>query len=173
MFLSLFDEGVVTDAEGRTVVAREAFFVLTTNAGSDGEARGRLGFGADTPDARREAALDAARRQFRPELLNRLDGIVAFRDLTALDLERIVALHLDGLRTRAAESGATFTWDEAIAGVCARHKAEPNKGARPALRALDDLVAEPLAGLLLAGHHVVRATERDGRITLEPTSPRG
>jgi len=170
MFLSLFDEGVVTDAEGRTVVAREAFFVLTTNAGSDGDARGRLGFGADTPDARRDAALDAARRQFRPELLNRLDGIVAFRDLTPSDLARIVTLHLDALRVRAEESGVTFTWDEAVPGVCAGHRAEPTKGARFALRALDDLVAEPLARLLLAGHRTVRATVRDARISVEPTS---
>ncbi len=168
MFLSLFDEGTVTDAEGRTVVAREAFFVLTTNAGSDGDPRGRLGFGADTPDARRDAVLDAARRQFRPELLNRLDGIVAFRDLAISDLEQIVVLHLDALGKRAEESGASFTWDAEVAAVCARHRTEPNKGARPVLRALDELVAEPLAGLLLAGHRAVRVTAGDGRIIVEP-----
>jgi ATP-dependent Clp protease ATP-binding subunit ClpC len=171
MFLSLFDEGVVTDSEGRTVVAREAFFVLTTNAGSDSEGRGRLGFGSDTSDARRSAALDAARRQFRPELLNRLDGIVAFRDLAPVDLERIVALHLEALRERAEENGATFTWDASVPAVCARHRMEPGKGARPALRALDELVAEPLAGMLLSGHRAIRATVRDGRIIVEPAHP--
>lgn len=166
VFLSLFDEGVVTDAEGRTVHAREAFFVLTTNAGSEVEGRGRLGFGADTSEARRDAVLAAARRHFRPELLNRLDGIVAFRDLDEGDLERIVEVHLQRLGARAAEGGATFTWDPRVAAVCARHRAEPSKGARAALRALEELVSEPLGKLVLSGAEVVHAASDGGRITL-------
>jgi ATP-dependent Clp protease ATP-binding subunit ClpC len=166
VFLSLFDEGVVTDAEGRTVHAREAFFVLTTNAGSEVEGRGRLGFGADTAEARRDAVLAAARRHFRPELLNRLDGIVAFRDLDDRDLEQIVGVHLTQLAARAAESGATFTWDAGVAAACVRHKTEPTKGARAALRALEELVSEPLGKLVLGGADVVHASSEGGRITL-------
>ena len=147
MFLSLFDEGVVTDAEGRRVQAREAFFILTTNAGSTDGARKGLGFGGDDG---RGAALERVKRHFRPELYNRVDGVVVFEPLSAEGLEAVVRLHLGHLAERAGEQGVQLTWDEAVVGACAAHHADPKLGARPALRAIDELVAEPLGQRLLA-----------------------
>lgn len=174
MFLSLFDEGVVTDAEGRKVHAKEAFFVLTTNAGSQVIGRGRLGFGGDTPAARREAVLERARQQFRPELLNRLDGVVVFQDLGEDDLRDIVQLNLGKLRQRAAEHGVTLTWDPAVVALCAAKNREPGMGARPALRAIDELVAGPVGKTLLEAderRRVVHAVVRDGVVELEVFAP--
>ncbi|MEQ1502136.1 MAG: tetratricopeptide repeat protein [Myxococcota bacterium] len=174
MFLSLFDEGVVTDAEGRKVHAKEAFFVLTTNAGSAAIGRGRLGFGGDSAEARREAVMERARQHFRPELLNRLDGVVVFRDLDEPDLTKIVDLNLERLKVRAADSGVTLTWDPAVAATCAAKNREPGMGARPALRAIDELVAAPLGRQILepgAGgferRRAVHAVVREGAVVLE------
>src|SRR5690606_1738567 len=107
MFLSLFDEGVVTDGEGRKVHAREAFFVLTTNAGTEAGRQGRVGVGAAPRRARRAAVLERARQRFRPELLNRFDGVVVFEDLGATDRLAIAELHLARLRERALEHGVS------------------------------------------------------------------
>lgn len=151
IFLSLFDEGVITDADGRRVDAREAFFVITTNAGTEFVGRGRLGFGSDNEAAQRNAALERVKKHFRPELLNRIDDIVWFRTLSHADLCAIARIQLDGLRDRAAEVNVTLSWDEAVVEKIASHEPDALFGARPLLRALDTLVAEPLSLRLLAG----------------------
>ncbi|MCB9688440.1 MAG: tetratricopeptide repeat protein [Alphaproteobacteria bacterium] len=170
MFLSLFDEGTVTDAEGRKVHAHEAFFVLTTNAGSEVGRAGRLGFGGDSATSRRTAALERAKQRFRPELLNRLDGVVVFEDLDADDLEAIAELHLSHLARRAAEQGVTLTWTPEVRSLVATHGADPRMGARPVLRAIDELVAEPLGRALVEGNdrRSVHAFLDEGRVTFGP-----
>ncbi len=166
MFLSLFDDGVVTDSEGRRVQAREAFFILTTNAGSEGGARSSLGFGGSSP---RDVALDRVKEHFRPELFNRIDGVVVFRRLDVDSLERIVELHLERLADRAAAAGITLSWSPEVVCAVAAHKKEATLGARPALRALEELVAEPLGARLLhvEGSSRLHAVWRDGRVAFE------
>ena len=179
MFLSLFDEGVVTDAEGRKVHAREAFFILTTNAGSGVTARPRMGFGGDDVSSRREAVISRVRDVFRPELLNRVDSVVVFNELIEDDLVKIVELHLGSLRERAAQAGVTLTWAPEVADLCARHVpsgSAAGQGARPALRAIEEYVAEPLGNLLLgasARRRAIHAVVRDGEVAFEEVAPVG
>ncbi len=177
MFLSLFDEGIVTDAEGRKVHAREAFFILTTNAGSEASGRGRMGFGGGSAESRKEAALARARDHFRPELTNRLDGVVVFRDVDEKDLVAIVELHLGRLRDRAAETGVMLTWSPEVAKLCATHRREAGMGARPALRAIDELVAEPLGSAMLGAtpgrRRALHATVEGDRVVFEEVTPAG
>jgi ATP-dependent Clp protease ATP-binding subunit ClpC len=168
MFLSLFDEGVLTDSEGRTVHAREAFFVLTTNAGATG--RGRLGFGSDAASVR-NSVLARIRERFRPELLNRIDDIVVFDSLTRPNLRAIADLQLSHLATRAREQGVDLTWDRDVADLCALHQADERYGARPTLRAVESLVGEPLGKLILERRSNAtpgyRARLRGGAVVLE------
>ncbi|MEN0066861.1 MAG: tetratricopeptide repeat protein [Myxococcota bacterium] len=181
MFLSLFDEGVVTDAEGRKVHAREAFFILTTNAGSEVSGKGRLGFGGNTVASRKAAVMAKAQDRFRPELLNRLDGVVVFRDVEEADLVKIVSIHLTQLQERAALTGITLTWSEEVAELCARYQPASSvggagMGARPALRAIDELVAEPLgASMLRTGQkrRALHAVVRDGKVVFDEITPAG
>ncbi|NCG19779.1 MAG: tetratricopeptide repeat protein [Rhodobacterales bacterium] len=151
MFLSLFDEGIVTDSEGRKVHARETFFILTSNAGSERSGKGRMGFGGHTADAVRQEVMGAVRRVFRPELLNRIDEVIIFEPLVSDQLEEIAALNLANLATRALEAGIEFTWEPEVEALCSQANTEDNFGARPTLRAIDSLVAEPLGKLLLKG----------------------
>ena len=174
MFLSLFDEGTVTDSEGRKVDAREAFFIITTNAGTEQAGRGRLGFGGGNPDEQRRIALERARTHFRPELLNRVDEVVWFHPLDEADLHAITRLNLERLRERALGEGVTLTWDESVVHRCALHEPDPAFGARPVLRAIDDLVAEPLGILLLRdhdGHRTYHASVQDDAVVFEKVTP--
>jgi ATP-dependent Clp protease ATP-binding subunit ClpC len=176
-FLSLFDEGTVSDADGRKVEAREAFFVITTNAGIESLNKTRVGFGGADPDALKAAALDRLKRHFRPELLNRIDEVVWFRPLEMPDIESIVRLNLGRLAERAAAEGAELSWDDEVIALCARYEADPQFGARPALRAIDELVAEPLGLKLLQMERTpgrrFHAIVRDGQVTFdEPPVPK-
>jgi ATP-dependent Clp protease ATP-binding subunit ClpC len=166
LFLSLFDEGHVTDAEGREVDAREAFFILTSNAGSDVAARGRVGFGGRKGPLDIGLLLEQARAQFRPELVNRVDEVVPFGPLDDTDLEEIASLHLRSLAERAAAEGVTLTWSPDVPALCARTRKDPALGARPVLRAIDVLVGEPLGQRLMAqqagsGRHVRARVDAD------------
>jgi ATP-dependent Clp protease ATP-binding subunit ClpA len=172
MFLSLFDEGQVTDAVGRTVHAREAFFVLTTNVGAERGGRGRLGFGADERSARRSMVLDRARDRFRTELLNRVDGLVVFEDLAPDQLAQVARKHLGHLAERAADNHVSFTWGPEL--VAAVVRSEAGLGARPTLRAIDELVAEPLARRVLAlgpGEWRLHARLEAGAVVFDAVQP--
>ncbi len=174
VFLSLFDEGRVTDSEGREVRAREVFFVLTTNAGAQGADRGRVGFGGDAPGELDKRVRERLKSQFRPELLNRMDDIVVFQPLDETALESVVALHLAKLEERAAEAGVRLSWDPAIVRHIATSSSDDAWGARPALRTLQSLVAEPLGKVIVEGGErlqAVRVEIRDGEVVLEEETP--
>ncbi len=173
MFLGVFDEGVLTDSEGRRVEAKECLFILTTNAGSTHSARRAMGFSG--PVSEREAALEAVRPYFRPELLNRMDEVIQFNSLTEPDLRDVVRIHMEHLKTRAQDEGVTLTWTQAVVDLVAAHRPVAAFGARPAIRAIDDLVAEPLAELLLSneddGPTTYRAQVRNGAVVFTPGTP--
>jgi ATP-dependent Clp protease ATP-binding subunit ClpC len=172
MFLPLFDEGVITDGEGRRIQAKDTFFVLTTNAGAGVPGRSRLGFAPEL-DGGVGQALERLRAVFRPELLNRIDGVVVFGNLGQDEIRQVVRLHLERLRTRAAESGVSLMWQPSVVDLCTGWRADPQWGARPAIRAIDELVAAPL-GRWMVEHvrdtgnvQVVRVGVKDGKVELE------
>ena len=167
LFLSLFDEGRLTDSEGRTVDARQAIFILTSNAGTDHATKSRVGFGGQSNTIDKGLVLEGARQRFRPELLNRIDEVVAFSGLDSQALTGIVSHHLDKLAQRAAESGLTFTWDNAVVEHIAMHNEDRMMGARPALRAIEREIAEDLGVMLLRQEvRAVHASMVDGCIRL-------
>jgi ATP-dependent Clp protease ATP-binding subunit ClpC len=173
VFLSLLDEGYITDSDGRHVNAREAFFVLTTNAGSDvnvSRRRSRVGF-ATAPIDDRERAMEELKPYFRPELLNRLDEIVEFSPLDEEALTLIATKRLVDLADRAKLAGIRLAWTAEVAPALARRAASDREGARPLLRAVDAAVGEPLGRLLLSEGRDLSAarwlaTVNDGQVVL-------
>jgi ATP-dependent Clp protease ATP-binding subunit ClpA len=123
--------------------------VITTNAGSELLKQTRVGFGAGANDEIRATVLDRIRKQFRPELLNRIDDIVWFTALADTDLRAIARLNLGRLAARALTEGVRLSWDDSVEQLVVAHKPDATYGARPVLRAIDDLIAEPLGQLLL------------------------
>ena len=172
MFLSLFEEGTITDSEGRRVEAQEAFFIMTSNIGSAAALKGRVGFGGTSEEMNQSILLEQTRGHFRPELLNRVDEIIPFKLLDDEALGEIVELHLTELQKRSQAEGVDLTWTPEVVQLCLSARKDAVYGARPALRAIDDLVAEPLGHTLLeigsSTPRAYRAEVEDGKVVFRP-----
>ena len=150
VLLQVLDDGRLTDGQGRTVSFKNTVIIMTSNIGSQLILEMR---GADERSYQqmREQVLDALRRQFRPEFLNRVDEVVVFRALTEAELARIVEIQLEGLRQRLAERRITLEVTEAAGAWLARVGYDPVFGARPLKRAIQREVETPVARLIVAG----------------------
>jgi ATP-dependent Clp protease ATP-binding subunit ClpB len=171
VLLQVLDDGRLTDGQGRTVNFKNTVIIMTSNIGSQLILEMR---GADQTSYERMRAqvLDALRRQFRPEFLNRVDEVVVFRALTEAELARIVDIQLEGLRRRLAERRITIEVTEGAKQHLARVGYDPVFGARPLKRAIQREVETPLARLIVAGKLIdggaVRVDVADGLLRVEP-----
>ena len=154
---------------------KNTVIIMTSNIGSQLILEMR---GADerTYQRMREQVLDALRRQFRPEFLNRVDEIVVFRALTEAELAKIVEIQLEGLRKRLAERRITLEVTEAAKAHLARVGYDPVFGARPLKRAIQRRIMDPLALKLLDGEvhegdHVRIDATPTGELVFETTEP--
>jgi ATP-dependent Clp protease ATP-binding subunit ClpB len=150
VLLQVLDDGRLTDGHGRTVNFRNTVIIMTSNIGSQLILEMR---GADerTYQRMREQVLDALRRHFRPEFLNRVDEVVVFRALTEAELAKIVEIQLEGLRRRLADRRITLEVNEAARQHLAKIGYDPVFGARPLKRAIQREVETPVARLIVAG----------------------
>jgi ATP-dependent Clp protease ATP-binding subunit ClpB len=146
IFLQILDDGRLTDSQGRTVDFRNAVIIMTSNIGSHYilEQAGTADW-----DAVEDHVLADLRRHFRPELLNRIDDIIVFRPLGHEELQRIVELQLARLRGMLAERGITLELTPEAERHIAAAGYDPAFGARPLKRAIQRLVQNPLALLVL------------------------
>jgi ATP-dependent Clp protease ATP-binding subunit ClpB len=161
VLLQVLDDGRLTDGQGRTVNFKNTVIIMTSNIGSQLILEMR---GSDdrTYQRMREQVLEALRRQFRPEFLNRVDEVVVFRALTEAELGRIVEIQLDGLRKRLTERRITLEVTDAAKTHLARVGYDPVFGARPLKRAIQREVETPVARLIVAGK-----LRDGGRVTVE------
>jgi ATP-dependent Clp protease ATP-binding subunit ClpB len=150
VLLQVLDDGRLTDGHGRTVNFRNTVIIMTSNIGSQLILELR---GADERSYQRmrEQVLEALRRHFRPEFLNRVDEVVVFRALTEAELAKIVEIQLEGLRRRLADRRITLEVNEAVKHYLAKIGYDPVFGARPLKRAIQREVETPVARLIVAG----------------------
>ncbi len=148
LFLQLFDNGKITDSQGRTADARNAIFVMTGNIRTGKE----IGFHAGDPDVEAEAALAVARMWFRPEFLNRIDEQIVFRRLGADDVRKVLEAQLAVLEESLTErSGVSLEVEpEALAWlVAAGYSSE--YGVRELARVVDRYVRGPISLMAAVG----------------------
>jgi ATP-dependent Clp protease ATP-binding subunit ClpB len=148
--LQVLDDGRLTDAQGRTANFRNTVIIMTSNIGSEYLLEGASSNGEIKPDVR-DAVLAELQRHFRPEFLNRVDDIVLFKPLTQVEIERIVALMLDDLRTRLAERQIGLETTAEARRLIARQGYDPVYGARPLRRFIAREVETRIGRALLAG----------------------
>ncbi|HEY1640564.1 MAG TPA: ATP-dependent chaperone ClpB [Streptosporangiaceae bacterium] len=148
--LQVLDDGRLTDAQGRTVDFRNTVIIMTSNIGSEYLLNAATSAGEIKPDAR-ERVLAEMRGHFRPEFLNRLDDIVLFKPLTEPEIERIVDLMFDDLRSRLADRQLTLEVTEDARAFIARQGYDPVYGARPLRRFIAREVETRIGRALLAG----------------------
>jgi ATP-dependent Clp protease ATP-binding subunit ClpB len=151
VLLQILDDGRLTDGQGRVVNFKNTIIIMTSNIGShmileyQGEARGKQ------YESMKEGVLEALRRHFRPEFLNRVDEIIVFHSLSEEDLKKIVEIQLERLRARLAERRITLELSEEAKAHLAQAGYDPVYGARPLKRAIQREIETPLSRLILKG----------------------
>lgn len=172
LLLQLLGEGRLTDAHGRMVSFRNTVVLMTSNLGAETSGK-RFGFG-DGGNDRRSHYLAAATQFFRPELINRLDQIVAYHPLTMAEVELIArrmieaAVRREGLSRR----GVALRWSDALVAHVARLGFDERYGARPLKRAIEQHVVAPIAALLASqsGLQAIDVTVEGDSVVVLPTA---
>jgi len=144
IFLQVFDEGRITDSQGRTVDARNAVFILTSNIGTGRNTRKISLMNQDEDDAEPDYT-PFLKEFFRPELLNRLDEVVTFRPLNRDALNRILDLQLKELYDRLKKQKLSLILTDDARQLIIDKGTDAANGARPLRRAIERLVTRPLS----------------------------
>lgn len=140
VLLQVFDDGRITDSKGRTVNCKSALFIMTSNLKE-----------ADVPNA------------FRPEFINRLDDILIFDPLKEEEMEAIVSIQLDELKTRME---GKLNWDEKVTAYLAKKGYDTAFGARPLKRLIQKEVIGPLSNSILQGKSPTTLTLAEDSINI-------
>lgn len=154
VFLALFDEGRLTDVNGRRVDGSHAIFIMTSNIGSDVLARGRLGFSSMPAEADTAEVHARLRQVFRPELLNRIDAVLLFNRLLPEHLRAIAEIGVRALQARllSEQHLQLEVAPEVIDRLAQGDEHGPDtSGARAIGRAITALLVVPLSELILRG----------------------
>ncbi|MDA7865610.1 ATP-dependent Clp protease ATP-binding subunit [Akkermansiaceae bacterium] len=172
LLLQILEEGMITDSFGRKIDFRNTIIILTSNVGAESIKRQTtLGFNAMAEDEAdfegMKAKIDAvAKKHFRPEFLNRLDELVVFRMLEKESLNQIVDLEVAKLVKRLAEKEIELVLEESARDLIVTEGYDPDYGARPMRRAVEQLLEDPLAEAILSGEvkggqHVTAKVRKD------------
>jgi ATP-dependent Clp protease ATP-binding subunit ClpB len=146
ILLQVFDDGRLTDGQGRTVDFRNTLLIMTSNLGSHFLVDPTL-----DADKQRESVLALVRSSFKPEFLNRLDEIVLFDALSRDHLARIVDIQLGLLEQRLAVRRISIDVTDAARAWLADTGYDPAYGARPLRRLIQTAIGDPLARMLIGG----------------------
>ncbi|MDD5083010.1 MAG: ATP-dependent Clp protease ATP-binding subunit [Dehalococcoidales bacterium] len=184
ILLQIFDDGHLTDAKGRRVDFRNCIIIMTSNIGAELIRKGAtIGFATHTDEAKnqeqayttmKEKLLGELKKTFRPEFLNRIDGVIVFHPLNKDHIRKIVDLMLGTVSQQLAEKGVKLQVTDAAKNLLGEKGYDEVFGARPLRRAIQDMVEDKLADDLLRanfreGDTVVVDVE-NGEIVIHPAT---
>ncbi len=182
MLLQIMEDGQLSDAKGRKVDFRNTIIIMTSNVGVEALNKAMaVGFskGKDEEqtaaeyDKMRDRVMESLKRVFRPEFLNRVDKIIVFRSLTREQLNQIISIQLKRLTPRVQDQGMSLEVTDAAKEVIAREGYQPEFGARPLRRAIQNLIEDRLSEGMLGGQFQPGSTivvdAEDGEIILRAT----
>jgi len=173
ILLQVLDDGRLTDSQGRTVDFRNTVIIMTSNLGANAlrKSSPELGFLAakksdSASDASNEvnfkeakkSVMDAVKRHFRPEFLNRIDEMIVFHALTSDDLKQIVTILMDTVVKRLGDMGLSLEISPAAMDMLVKEGSDFSMGARPLKRAIQRLIEDPISDLILQGNAPEGAT---------------
>ena len=186
ILLQILEDGIVTDSQGRRVDFKNTIIVMTSNVGAKNitAAETPLGFhggdkSAEEDEAKRyerirQAVMDDLKKTFRPEFLNRIDEIIVFRQLTQENIREIASRMLQVTGRRMAEQGITLDVDDDALTELAHDGFDPQYGARPLRRSIQNLVEDAVAEQMLEGRLRSGGTAhvrlKDGKVVIESES---
>ncbi len=170
VLLQVLDDGRLTDGQGRTVDFKNTIVIMTSNLGSliiqeyfmDGHTD------KSSHQTMEDKVMAELKRHFRPEFLNRVDDVIIFQSLDEEDLERIVDIQLEKLKKRLAQQQLTLDVDSAAKKLLAKEGYDPQFGARPLKRAVQERILNPLLMRLLEGEfkpgEKIKVTAKDDEL---------
>lgn len=182
LLLQILDDGVLTDAHGRSVSFRDTIIILTSNAGAEQLSSGSMAFTPPQKNAQvrqqedmeriRQRVLPALKGMFRPELLNRFDDIIVFHSLTREHLNQIVDMMIQQTQSRLNERftalPVTLTVTPQARNFLVQHGYDASYGARQLRRTVQSLLNDLLAEAILRG-----AIEEGDQVTVDSDSENG
>jgi len=153
ILLQVLEDGRLTDGQGRTVDFRNTVLIMTSNVASD-----VIQNYARDEQRMRHLAQEALRKTFRPEFLNRIDEMVIFKGLSEAQIAQILDVQLQRVQVLLADRDLKLVVSSAAKAKLAAQGYDPVYGARPLKRAVQSLLQNPLASLILAGRFVAGDT---------------
>lgn len=166
ILLQVLDDGRLTDSQGRTVDFRNTVIIMTSNLGAKALHKNspELGFlaakksdsnvdenkGIDFKEAKK-SVMDAVKRHFRPEFLNRIDEMIVFHPLTEEDLKEIVTILMSDVTKRLEERDLQLEISPEVMQLLIKEGSDFTMGARPLKRAIQRLIEDPVSDLILKG----------------------
>ncbi|HEY9582545.1 MAG TPA: AAA family ATPase, partial [Savagea sp.] len=168
ILLQVLEDGRLTDSKGRTVDFRNTVVIMTSNVGATALKDNRyVGFNLqdsaeDDHKKMKESMLDALKRAFRPEFLNRVDEMIVFHSLNKEQLREIVSLMSDELAKRLAEQNISLVITDDAKDKVAEIGYDPDYGARPLRRAIQKHIEDLLSEELLKG-----TIQEGGEVTID------
>ncbi len=178
ILLQIFEDGRLTDSQGRTVDFRNTVIIMTSNLGAVrygnqktvGFSSGNIEDAAEYNNMK-EHMLEELKKQFRPEFVNRIDEVVVFHSLDETHIGEIVELMLEQVKDRMREKDMQIEFTQEAKEFLAQNGFEPEYGARPLRRLIQRLVEDGLAEALLEGKiktgEKVAVDLKDGKLTFE------
>ena len=185
ILLQVLDDGRLTDSQGRTVDFRNTVIIMTSNLGAKALHKNstELGFLAPkkaeshTNDSKtkdfkeaKKSILDAVKRHFRPEFLNRIDEMIVFHPLTEADLTKIVTILMSDVTKRLEERDLHLEITPEAMKLLVKEGSDFTMGARPLKRAIQRLIEDPVSDLILKGEAIagktIKANAKDNDIVV-------
>jgi ATP-dependent Clp protease ATP-binding subunit ClpC len=158
MLLQIMEEGRLTDSFGRMVDFKNTIIIMTTNAGAETTSSKSFGFSVSSDDAKtyekmKEDFLGSIEKYFRPEFLNRLDDVIVFHSLNRDNLREIIDIELSKVRARLRDRGLELLLTPEAEELLIDRGFNPEYGARPLRRSIENLIEDPLSEDILSGRY--------------------
>ena len=185
ILLQVLDDGRLTDSQGRTVDFRNTVIIMTSNLGAKALHKNSTELGFLAPkkaeshsnDSKRidfkeakKSVLDAVKRHFRPEFLNRIDEMIVFHPLTEEDLTKIVTILMSDVTKRLRERDLHLEITPEAMKLLVKEGSDFTMGARPLKRAIQRLIEDPVSDLILKGEAIagktIKANAKDNDIVV-------
>ncbi|RME03112.1 MAG: ATP-dependent chaperone ClpB [Planctomycetota bacterium] len=170
LLLQILDEGHLTDSKGRRVNFKNTIIIMTSNLASE-----QIREFASNPERQQEEVQKVLRQFFRPEFLNRVDDILIFDHLKPEEIEQIVQLQLQKVAERLKKKEIQLEFTEKLYQFLAKKGYDPQFGARPLKRLIQNLILDQLALAIIEGkikeQDKVQIDVEDDKISLKPLQP--
>ncbi|MDR1905569.1 MAG: AAA family ATPase, partial [Clostridiales bacterium] len=155
ILLQILEDGMLTDSHGRTVSFKNTIIIMTSNVGAS-DIKNALGFnlgGESAYEDMKEKQMEALKRTFKPEFINRVDDIIIFRKLDMADIKQIAAIMINGISKRLKDKNISVTITDTAIDYLAEKGYDAEYGARNLRRTIQKMIEDKLSEDIIIGNY--------------------